>query len=68
MKSTIATILGTVLLGFTKNRGSKTNLVKKELTIKDAEKLIKVYNEKNKVKTTQQVQKKDTISKKNKKN
>ena len=46
---------------------SKTNLVKKELTIKDAEKLIKVYNEKNKVKTTQQVQKKDTISKKTKK-
>ena len=45
----------------------KTNLVKKEITIKDAEKLIKVYNEKNKVKTTQQVQKKDTISKKNKK-
>ena len=45
----------------------KTNLVKKEITIKDAEKLIKVYNEKNKVKTTQQVQKKDTISKKTKK-
>ena len=41
----------------------KTNLVKKEITIKDAEKLIKVYNEKNKVKTTQQVQKRYNFQK-----
>jgi len=46
---------------------SKINLIKKELTIKEAEKLIKSFNEKNKAKATPTIKKKETKPVKSKK-
>ncbi len=46
---------------------SKINLVKKELTIKEAEKLIKGFNENNKVKATPEIKKKESKPSKSKK-
>ncbi len=46
---------------------SKINLVKKELTIKEAEKLIRGFNENNKVKATPEVKKKESKPPKSKK-
>ena len=46
---------------------SKINLVKKELTLKEAEKLIKSFNENNKAKATPAVKKKDSKPVKSKK-
>ena len=39
---------------------SKINLIKKDLTIKEAEKMITDFNEKNKVKTSPSAKKKET--------
>ena len=46
---------------------SKINLVKKELTIKEAEKLIKSFNENNKAKATPAIKKKESEPAKSKK-
>jgi len=46
---------------------SKINLIKKELTIKEAEKLIKSFNENNKAKATPTIKKKETKPVKSKK-
>ena len=46
---------------------SKINLVKKELTVKEAEKLIKSFNENSKAKATPTVKKKDSKPAKSKK-
>ena len=46
---------------------SKINLTKKELTIKEAEKMITIFNEKNKPKASSDVKKKETKQIKSKK-
>ena len=46
----------------------KLNLTKKELTIKEAEKLIKSFNENNKAKTSTEVKKERNQTYKSKKN
>ena len=46
----------------------KINLTKKELTVKEAEKMITKFNENNKSKVSSNVEKKETKTFKNKKN